>query len=178
MPGDEPGEAIKLIDGLVVEQAEDAQSFQSTVFIPRQGGQSCGSPASDLASVIYKPEDVIHSRLLRSGGFALFLVLAHPHVVATHPVGDEQAGQQHHQQHQALFLLVDLEMGILCGQQFLLFQGDPQIAQGQVSVLDLLDELDAPLALLRQGFVVAADGQQAVQRQGVVRLGEGMPRAS
>ena len=38
MPGDEPGEAIKLIDGLVVEQAEDAQSFQSTVFIPRQGG--------------------------------------------------------------------------------------------------------------------------------------------
>jgi hypothetical protein len=64
-------------------------------------------------------------------------------------------------------------MGILCGQQFLLFQGDPQIAQGQVSVLDLLHELDAPLALLRQGFVVAADGQQAVQRQGVVRLGEG-----
>jgi hypothetical protein len=35
MPGDEPGEAIKLIDGLVVEQAEDAQSFQSTVFIQR-----------------------------------------------------------------------------------------------------------------------------------------------
>ncbi len=27
MPGDEPGEAIQLIDGLVVEQAEDAQSF-------------------------------------------------------------------------------------------------------------------------------------------------------
>ncbi len=38
MAGDEPGEAIKLIDGLVVEQAEDAQSFQSTVFIQRQGG--------------------------------------------------------------------------------------------------------------------------------------------
>lgn len=36
------------------------------------------------------------------GGLALhrsLLVLADPHVVAAHPVGDEQAGQQHHQQH-------------------------------------------------------------------------------
>ncbi|MNR14799.1 hypothetical protein D3C85_1312940 [compost metagenome] len=77
-------------------------------------------------------------------------MLAYPHVVAAHPVGDEQAGQQHHQQHQPLFLLTHLEVGVLRGDQRLLLQRDPQVAQGQVTLLDLLHELGAPLALLRQ----------------------------
>lgn len=38
MAGNEPGQAIQLVDGLAVKQAEDAESFQSTLFIQRQRG--------------------------------------------------------------------------------------------------------------------------------------------
>ncbi len=100
-------------------------------------------------------------------------MLAHPHVVAAHPVGDEQPGQQGDQQHQPLFLLHHLEPGVLVRQHLLLLQGNAQIAQRLLPIQDLLHELDAPLALLGDRLVVVADGQQAVQRHCIVRLGEG-----
>ncbi len=99
-------------------------------------------------------------------------MLAHPHVVAANAVGDKYAGQQGDQQHQPLFFLCHLEPGILVRQHLLLFQRDAQVAEGLGSVLDLLHELDASLALLRHRLVVAADGEQALQRDGLLRLGE------
>lgn len=83
-------------------------------------------------------------------GRTLFLVLAHPHVVAAHAVGDEHPGQQGDQQHQALFLLHHLEPGVLVCQHLLLFQGDAQEADGLLAIPDLLHELDPSFALLRQ----------------------------
>ena len=38
MAGDEPGQAIQLVDGLAVKQAQDAEPFQSALFIQRKRG--------------------------------------------------------------------------------------------------------------------------------------------
>ncbi len=100
-------------------------------------------------------------------------MFAYPHVVAAHAIGDEHSGQQGDQQHQPLFLLHHLEPGVLVCQHLLLFQGDAQEADGLLAIPDLLHELDPPFTLLRQRFVIAADGQQALQRHRLLRLGEG-----